>query len=166
MIKKLKEWYTLPNILRGMLIYTAGDTVACLISDSFALNRLLGMVFIGGVIYALEIPNYFNWINKTINQSKKASDQIKRTLLAMAYFNPVWIARHLLFINLLTGSFENIGFNLLRTGLLSFAFNIPVSLAANWIIQNYIGIKYRFIASATFSALMAVYYSLSEVLFK
>jgi len=166
LIKKLKEWYTLPNILRGMLIYSAGDTIACLISNSFSLNRLLGMIFIGGVVYALEIPNYFSWINRTIDESKKAADQIKRTLLAMAYFNPLWIARHLLFINLFTGHWENMTFNLLRAGLLSFAFNIPVSLTANWIIQNYIGIKYRFIASATFSAIMAIYYSLSEVLFR
>ena len=166
MIKKLKERYTLPNILRGMLIYASGDTIACLISDSFSLYRLMGMIVVGGVVYALEIPNYFNWINRTISQSKRAGDQIKRTLLAMAYFNPVWIARHLLFINLFTGSYENIGFNLLRTGLISFAVNIPVSLAANWVIQNYISTKYRFIASATFSALMAIYYSLSEVLFR
>jgi len=166
LIKKILRWYTIPNIVRGMLIYSAGDTVACLIAGNFSISRFAGMVLVGGIIYAAEIPNYFNWINKKVADNKKTIDQIKRTLLAIVYFNPLWIARHLLFINIFTGNYSSIEFGLLHIGLLSFAFNIPVSLTANWVIQNYINAKYRFIASAGFSALMAIYYSLSEVIFR
>ncbi len=50
--------------------------------------------------------------------------------------------------------------------LKSFTVNIPVAFAANYIIQNKIQLKYRFLSSAIFSSLMAIYYALSVVIFK
>ncbi len=89
-----------------------------------------------------------------------------RTLMAMLYFNPLWIARHLLFIKLFTGRVEEINPGLLVVASWSFLVNIPVSLAANYLIQNHVKMKWRFLASAVFSSLMAVYYALSSVIFK
>ena len=43
--------------------------------------------------------------------------------------------------------------------------DIPVSLIANYLIQNKVRLDWRFISSALFSALMAVYYALSETIF-
>jgi hypothetical protein len=38
-------------------------------------------------------------------------------------------------------------------------------LVANYVIQNKISLQWRFLASAIFSGLMAVYYALSELFF-
>ena len=58
------------------------------------------MVFIGATLYAFEIPNYFSWIVKKTNALKGLKLTLTKTTLAIAYFNPLWIARHLLFIKL------------------------------------------------------------------
>ena len=89
----------------------------------------------------------------------------RRTALALLYFNPIWIARHLFFIYLFSGRYQAISWSIFGIALKSFLVNIPISLAGNYIIQNKIALKHRFWASATFSALMAVYYALSEVIF-
>ncbi len=124
------------------------------------------MVLIGATVYAFEIPNYFKWID----QKTKALSGIKLTLtktaLAIAYFNPLWIWRHLVFIKLFSGNLEEINFNLLIIACLSFLVNIPISFVANYLIQNKIKLNWRFLASATFSALMAIYYALSETIFR
>ena len=117
------------------------------------------MIILGGSLYALEIPNYFKWIDK------KASTTFKRTLLAIAYFNPLWIARHLFFLNLFSSGTESIGIYLFELGFYSFLTNIPISFLANHVIQNKISLQYRFTASAIFSSLMAIYYALAETLF-
>ena len=56
--------YTKANILRGALIYSAGDMVASILLDEFTLYRLIGMMLLGATVYAFEIPNYFQWIVK------------------------------------------------------------------------------------------------------
>ena len=56
--------YSKSNILRGALIYSAGDTIASILLDDFTLYRLIGMMFLGATLYAFEIPNYFQWIVK------------------------------------------------------------------------------------------------------
>ena len=153
------------DILRGLLIYASGDSIAALIQDEFLFSRLLGMMVIGSTIYALEIPNYFRWIDKVVPAQNGYKSTLKRTALAILYFNPLWIARHLLFIKIFIGNWNGISWNLLYIGLLSFLVNIPISLIANFIIQNKIRLSWRFFASAVFSAMMAIYYALSELLF-
>jgi len=122
-------------------------------------------MIIGATFYAFEIPNYFDWIVKKTEHLKGLKATLTKTILAVLYFNPLWIARHLLFIKLFSGQFEAIGFNLLEIALWSFIINIPISFVANYIIQNRFKLKWRFMGSAIFSALMAIYYAMSETLF-
>jgi len=123
------------------------------------------MMIVGATFYAFEIPNYFDWIVKKTQDLSSLKATLTKTGLAIMYFNPLWIARHLLFIKLFSGQFEAIGFNLLEIAFWSFLVNIPISFIANYIIQNRFKLKWRFLGSALFSAVMAIYYALSETLF-
>ena len=158
--------YGKSEALQGMLIYAIGDLVATLILDCFSWTRLLGMMVIGATVYALEIPNYFRWIDrKTAHLQKGWRFIATKTALALLYFNPLWIARHLFFIAILQSGWDGVSLGLLWAGLLSWAINIPISLVGNLVIQGYMPLKWRFAASATFSGMMAVYYALSGVWF-
>jgi hypothetical protein len=164
--KRSKLQFTKQNILKGALIYSAGDSIAALLLDEFSLFRLLGMIFVGATIYAFEIPNYFSWIDKKTTNLSGVKKTLAKTGLAIAYFNPIWIFRHLAFIKLFSGNFFDINFNLLQIAGISFLVNIPISFIANYSIQNKIKLDWRFIASAIFSAIMAIYYALSETIFQ
>ncbi|WP_205961018.1 hypothetical protein [Psychroserpens sp. NJDZ02] len=126
---------------------------------------MLGIAFIGATFYAFEIPNYFDWIVKKTKDLKGARAVISKTGLAIAYFNPLWVVRHLLFIKLVSWQFNSIGFNLIEIAFWSFLVNIPVSFLANYLIQNRFKLKWRFLASAIYSAIMAIYYALGETIF-
>ena len=165
LIKTVSLHYKKQNIIKGALIYSAGDTIAALLLDEFSWMRLLGMMLIGATFYAFEIPNYFDWIVEKTQFLKGIKATLSKTLLAILYFNPLWIARHLLFIKLFSGQFDAIGYNLLIIAFWSFLVNIPISFIANYIIQNRLKLKWRFLGSAVFSALMAIYYALSETFF-
>ena len=158
--------YTRANIVRGLLIYTIGDTVAALIQGNFSLTRMLGMMLIGATVYAFEVPNYFQYIARKITGPNSFLNSLKRTGMSMLYFSPLWVARHLIFIKLFSGQWHEISWNLLRVASLSFMYNIPVSASANYFIQNKLPLHYRFMGSAVFSALMAVYYALAATWFK
>jgi hypothetical protein len=158
--------YSKQTIVRGALVYSAGDLAAALILNEFSWTRLLGIVFTGATVYAFEIPNFFTWIEKLAGTMHHLLKPFARTLMAMFYFNPLWIARHLLFIKLFSGRFEEINSGLLVVASWSFLVNIPVSLAANYLIQNHVKMKWRFLASAFFSSLMAVYYAMSNAIFR
>lgn len=147
--------------ITGGLIYMLGDSIAALISGDFTLIRALGICLIGATIYAFEIQKYFQWITKKTLSLPETKRKIANTFLALIYFNPLWIARHLCFIMLLSGKFEDIRWSLLTTALISFLINIPISAFGNFIIQNKVSSDYRFWASAIFSGLMAIYYSMS-----
>ena len=157
--------YKVADIIRGGTIYCAGDTIASLISDDFNWVRVVGILFIGATVYAFEIPNYFRWIDLKVKKKQGLKSSAKRAFLAMIYFNPLWIARHILFINVLSGAYDQITWGLLMVGTISFIVKIPISFIANHVIQNMIQFKYRFIASAIFSGLLAIYYSLSDYWF-
>ena len=160
------KWnYSRANVLRGALIYTAGDTVAAVVLGDFLWSRLLGISLVGSSVYAFEIPNYFAWIEKKLSARSGWQAALQKTGLAILYFNPLWIARHLFFIHLFSLDWAGINWDLLRIGSLSFLANIPISLLGNYLIQNVVRLQWRFFASAVFSALMAVYYALSVVLF-
>ena len=161
----MKWKYSGINVLRGAVIYTCGDSIAALLLGEFQWSRLLGLGLVGATFYAFEIPNYFNWIEKKVAEGKGLKASLCKTALAMLYFNPVWIARHLFFIELFSGRVEDISWGLMRAALFSFLANIPISLLGNYFIQNVIRLRWRFLASAVFSALMAIYYAVSRVLF-
>ena len=161
----MKIRYRRSDIIRGFLIYSVGDTIASLMLSEFSIWRLFGMMLIGGTVYAFEIPNYFRWIDSRTGGLKGIHASLIRTGLAVLYFNPLWIARHLLFIRIFSGNCDSISFNLLKLGRVAGRGNIPIAFVANYAIQNRISLKWRFLASAVFSSLMAVYYALSKVLF-
>lgn len=161
----MKWKYSRANIFFGAAIYTTGDTLAAILLGEFQWSRLLGLAFIGATLYAFEIPNYFNWIERKIAGRRRFWAALQKTILAMLYFNPLWIARHFFFIELFSGRVEEIGWELLRIAFYSFLANIPLSLLGNYIIQNVIRLAWRFPASAVFSGLMAIYYAVSRVVF-
>ncbi len=142
-------------------MYPAGDTVATLLLHQFQATRLLGVAALGSLLYAREIPAYFRWIDRRVPARPGLGGKLLRATLGLLYFNPLWIARHLLLIHLFSGRLELINWQLLSIATRSFALNVPVSLAANYLIQNHVPPPRRFLASAIFSGLMAVYYALS-----
>jgi hypothetical protein len=153
------DWeYRRINVIRGGLVYAVGDTLAALILHDFSWTRMLGIALVGATVYAFEVPNYFRWI-------ARVESRILRTGLAILYFNPLWVARHLAFVALFSGVPETIGLTMLRTAGYSFAVNIPISLSGNYLIQNKVPLSWRFLASSVFSGLMALYYALSAVWF-
>jgi hypothetical protein len=146
-------------------IYAAGDAVAALILSQFSVPRLLGMMLVGATVYALEIPNWFAWIDRTVTATDPLRRAAARTGLAMLYFNPLWISRHLLFVALASGDLAAVSPDLLRVGAVSWLAGVPLSIAGNYVIQVRLPLKHRFAGSAIFSGLLAIYYSLSAVLF-
>jgi hypothetical protein len=161
----LPSTYTKANILRGMAVYAAGDAIAMVILGKFALLRMLGMMLLGGTVYAMEIPAYFAWISRKTSSVLGWRGQVLRAVLAWCYFNPLWIARHLAFAKVFSGAWSEISSALLLVALNSFLWSIPISFAGNFIIQNFVPERHRFLASAVFSGLNAIYYALSAVWF-
>ena len=155
---------TIKDAFYGGLIYSAGDTLATLISNDFYYPRMLAMLLLGATLYAIEIPAYFRWLDRYFNQPGYSS-AIKRMFMAAAFFNPLWIARHLVFINIFSDQWHNISLHLLSIATSSFIYCLPVALPVNFLIQNSIPLSWRFFASSVFSAFMAIYFSMSEVLF-
>ncbi len=149
--------------VQGFLIYAAGDTAAALLLHQFSWLRLLGMALVGGLLYSTEVPAFFRWLDARVparpdgNQLRK----ISRAALTLLYFNPLWIARHYVFIAIFGGTAGSLSLALLPVAGRSFLLNAPVSLAANYYIQNCVATDRRFMASAIFSGFMAVSYALS-----
>ena len=158
--------YNLANITRGFLIYATGDTVAALMQNQFSFGRMAGMMLVGASFYAFEIPNYFKWIDTKLVRVHTLKNALLRTSMSLAYFNPLWVFRHLIFIKIFSGKTDEITFDLLRIAFVSFTVNLPVSFSANYLIQNKVSSKRRFLVSAFFSAIMAVYFALAATLFK
>lgn len=125
---------------------------------------MLGIACIAATLYTVEIPNYFRWINKYTESLRGSKAGIRRTLFAMIYFNPLWIARHLAFVQLFSG--QHVTWGVVTLGFWSFIYNIPAAVGVNYLIQTRLPLKHRFIASSFFSAVLAVYYAMSEVWFK
>ncbi len=74
-------------------------------------------MLIGATVYAFEIPNYFNWIETKNNAKTGRKKAILKTLLALLFFNSIWIFRHLLFLKIF--SFEY-GFSFKNILIISF----------------------------------------------
>jgi hypothetical protein len=161
----LKTLYSKKDVLSGALVYPIGDFLASAFLNQYSIIRIVGMMVIGGLIYSLEIPNFFKWIDSHFDAEKNSANKIYRVLLALFFFNPIWIARHLIFINLLMGKFSSISISIIYISFISFLWNIPISIIANYIIQNKIIYKWRFLSSAIFSGIMTLYYALSQVWF-
>lgn len=152
------------NAVCGGLIYSGGDSLASLILGEFQLQRMLGVMVLGASVYALEIPPYFAWLDRRFARPSRAN-AIRRALLAQAFFNPLWIARHLLCIRFFSGRWQGIDGQLLAMAAESFVSILPFGVCINYLIQNQVPLSRRFWVSACYSALMAIYFALSEVWF-
>lgn len=150
--------YTVKSILTGLLIYGIGDGIAALLVGEFSFQRIIGMALIGAFLYGLEIPHYFQWVESKTQSIEGWSLIAAKTTLAMLYFNPLWVARHLAFIMLLNG--YPVSGDIIMVALHSFLTALPITILANVIIQNVIHLKHRFMASAMFSCSMAIIYPL------
>ncbi len=155
---------TWKNAWVGGVVYALGDSIATLLTGDFLYQRMLGMLVLGGGLMAWEIPTYFQYLERRFNQPGYWS-AIKRTLLAALFFNPLWIARHMLFIKVFAGRWQEIALDILVIATQSFVYCFPVSLLVNYIIQNKVSLKWRFVVSSSYSALMAIYFALSGVFF-
>jgi hypothetical protein len=167
--------FTKQDIVKGAIVYTLGDTIATLILGEFNWVRFFGIMFIGATLYAFEVPNYFKWIEEKTKNLLGTKRTMAKTFLAITFFNPLWIARHIFFIKLFTGQLAFLNQNnpnaltmasLWHIALQSFLAGAIISFIANYIIQNKIKLEGRFLASAIFSGLMAIFYAFSETLFK
>ena len=157
--------YTKSDAIWGGVLFAIGDTIAALILNQFTLVRLVGMFVIGATVYAFEIPNFFTWIEKiTAEKYTGLKRKIIKTLAVVAFFNPLWIFRHSVFILLLLGTYNLINSTLLQASVVAFLYNIPFSFGGNYLIQNKVPLRWRFIVNAIFSALITTYYSLSPML--
>ena len=151
------------NVIRGAIVYSFFDALAALFLDQFSWFRFFGIMMVGATIYSFEIPNYFKWIELRCAKYHGYKQQLRKTLYAVIYFNPLWIARHLLIIDLLTFGASSV--SVLIIAFKSFMVNIPIAIIVNFAIQNKVELKHRYIASALFSGVMAIYYALSKTLF-
>jgi hypothetical protein len=70
------------------------------------------------------------------------------------------------FIKLCSGRLDQIGWHLIGVATRSFLMNVPLSVAGNYLIQNVIPLRHRFLRSALFSAMMAIYYAVSSYWFR
>ena len=155
---------TWKNAWVGGVVYALGDSIASLVTGDFQYQRMLGMLILGGGLLAWEIPTYFQYLERRFNQPGYMI-AIKRTVLAALFFNPLWIARHMLFIKVFAGRWQEIALDILVISTQSFIYCFPVSLLVNYIIQNKVSLKWRFVVSSFYSALMAIYFALSGVFF-
>lgn len=156
--------YTSRDLLTGLLIYGIGDLTASLLTDELSLLRAVGMALVGTCLYGLEIPHYFRWVERQTRGLSGAKLVASKTALAMLYFNPLWVVRHLAIISWLNG--ENFELVILPIALKSFVSALPLTIVANIVIQNLIALKYRFMASALFSCFMAITYPLLAAWFE
>jgi len=149
----------------GGLFFAAGDSIGALLNNEFLYMRLVGMFVLGASLYAWEIPTYFNYLARCFAQENHAN-AIKRMLYSALFFNPLWIARHLLFIQFFSGQWGEISFaSILGVATQSFIYCFPVSLIVNYLIQNVLVFRWRFFASSIFSALTAIYFAVLGVFF-
>jgi len=93
--------------------------------------------------FAVEIPWYFACIDRRFERQGFVNG-FDRT----GFFNPLWIARHLVFIQCFSGQFVAIQWSLIGIGVDSFVHIVP--LFVNYAIQNFIPYHWRFLENAVF----------------
>ncbi|WP_428355639.1 hypothetical protein [Methyloprofundus sp.] len=150
--------------MTGAILFSAGDSIGSLISGDFLYQRMLGMMVLGGTLYAWEIPTYFAHLQRRFNKPGFLN-AFQRTVSAGLFFNPLWIARHIVFIKIFAGEWQTISLQILPLATLSFLYCFPFSLVANYLIQNVIIFRWRFFVSSIYSAFTVIYFALVEFIF-
>src|SRR5450759_3935051 len=90
-------------------------------------HHLILLSVFWGPLYAIEIPRYFAWIERYFD-NKSYWNRVKRALLAEAFFNPLWIARHIALIKCFSGQYADLQWNLLNIGWASFIQIAPFAI--------------------------------------
>lgn len=135
------------------------DLLVQLSMHEFNAMRLVTVALAGGLVYRREIPTWFLQLDLA-NLSG-----VGRTIGSLVYFNPLWIARHMLFIKIATSSWAEITsgalvFVALLIGIKSFLLNLPLSFAGNYIIQTKLPVDIRYLGSIVLSGLLAIIYAM------
>jgi len=171
---------TLKARLITALIYPFGDLAAQFILQEFNICRVLSLTFLAFAFYQWEIPKWFKFLDDVsisqgeinvisrflINEDSKLN-WLGKTLGAMLYFNPLWIARHMFFISISKtncfglNSFNELILSSLTLGVKSFLVNLPVTLIGNFIVQAKLKLKYRFLGSVLLTSLLTICYALA-----
>jgi hypothetical protein len=179
-----KHWsQKLFNTLISWTLFPLGDLCAQLITQEFNPYRLLALSLAGGLIYQYETTAWFEllenkcfspqelWVFPFLKPAVRETTEsiyqlngVGKTMGAILYFNPIWIARHMLFITLGTTPCSSLNGAIVLSSLLSgsksFLVNLPLSLLANYILQEKIPYRYRYLGSIVLTGLFAIAYAL------
>lgn len=175
------------NLLIGWVLYPLGDLVGQLIMGEFSALRVLVVMLVGGIFYRLEIPFWFRKL-ESLEISSSSMEKFSilklitgkgepvrlnwlgKTIGATLYFNPLWMARHMFFIICATTPLNDIEVGQaieqsLRTGTMSFFTNLPITVIANYLIQEHLPLKRRFLGSAILTTVLTVKYAIEFRMF-
>lgn len=171
------------DILVACTLYPLGDLIGQMISHNINFHRLIALALIGCVIYRREVPDWFArlnkmqiaeaqlkrfpWLNYCVDSSMPSGrlNGFGRTMGSVIYFNPFWIARHMLFIKLATTCWaELVPLTIICStvvlGIKSFLINLPLSYLGNYVIQAKLPLHLRYLGSVVLSTVLAIMYAL------
>ncbi len=171
--------------LSGWVLYPLADGIAQLILGDISYLRMLFVALLGRYVYAIEIPKWFGllsvWHRSTApgrflkNFWVKTGNHyyfnwLSKTIGATLWFNPLWIARHMLVLELadmVTGKTVFFSFlpQALHLGTVAFIGQLPLAFGVNYIIICRLPERSRFIWSSIFSGILAIYYAVGKVYF-
>lgn len=159
--------YNRKDIFWGGVLMGLSDVISSMFNGDFLIYRSLGIALIGATLYAIEIPNFYHWLEGFTNSNfsgftAKALKAVGVTL----FFNPLWIYRHFIFMKIFSLEFNGMGYDLVVAASKSFLASIMVALIGNYIVQNKINLKWRFVASSVLSVLLVVFYAISKKWFQ
>ena len=152
------------TVILPVLVYPAGDAVAQSILGDINPYRSLALLIAAALFYSIEIPKWFGMLEKY------CPNRFGKTVGAVLYFNPLWIARHMLVIKF-GESYFNHSILLkeiplcLMLGLKSFLANIPISIIGNYIVQVKVPFQYRFLGSVILTGIFAIVYAFAYKFF-
>ncbi|MBI1270751.1 hypothetical protein GC174_09990 [bacterium] len=178
----------------GWVLYPLGDLFGQIIMDDVNPVRYIAVMIAGGIIYRFEIPRWFHLLDsfrlssdtenrypffkKLVHEDDTGLrfNWLGKTLGAALYFNPLWIARHLFLIKVATlvgpdmhwyagVDFVAIIIASLKSGTVSFFTNLPIALTGNYLIQERMNLRYRFVGSAALTTVLNAKYAIEFVIF-
>ncbi len=156
--------YDRKRMFAGFFIYALGDSIATALLQQLLWQRCVGLMLVGGLLYAQEIPRYFAWLDRKFPASPSIKRRMCKALAAELWFNPLWIVRHFALLQLLSGNWSNIIWSeLFARACTSFYYAFIPLFIANYGIQNVLPLRWRFVASASLSASMGVYFALAQL---
>ncbi len=173
------------RLLISWTLYPISDLIGQLIANQFNFSRVLVLALVGGLVYQREIPSWFRqlsdlqinpnllgfrFLHHFIEKDKFLArlNGLGRTVGSICYFNPLWIARHMVFISLATTSWKELVpgavlFSAIGAGTATFLVNLPLALFGNYLIQDKLPLRLRYFGSIILSATMSIIYAIVHV---